>query len=155
METQEMLKREIDLFHQGGKPIEVISHGTQALAEAYPEIGICHDITATPWRPIDLPKGKRIVETQALPETIEKIKADSRFELFWPPQAIIDSMGPVEVMQRIGAGQVKAGEIYLCCNGDIQFSIHRVSDHVEFELDVTPGCKIETTVYKVPITRAR
>lgn len=148
--TQEMLAREIDLFHQGGKPIEVISPGLQVLAEAYPEIGLCHDITTHPWRPIELSEGMTIVETQALPETIEKIKSDPRFTLFWPPETIAD-LGPVEIMQRIAIGQVQAGQVYICCDGNIQFSIHKVDDHVTFEMDVTPGCTIETQVYKVPV----
>lgn len=145
------LTNEFELLSIGGEMIQVVTPGIGELVSVYPEIGFCLNVTNSPWRPLDIPVGKMIVETYADQKTIAKIKANTQFELIWPPETIIDKLDLMQVLRRIAIGKVKAGEVYLCYDGNCQFTILNVADQVEFELDITEGFNIPTRVYAFPV----
>lgn len=145
------LTKEFELLSTGGETIQVITAGMEALVDAYPAIGWCLDVSKSPWRPLDIPAGKMLVETIADPATIKKIKNDPRLELVYPPETIITDIDPVEVMLKIQKGEVSPGDIFICYQS-IQFTIHQLDqDKVTFELNTDE----KTRVYTFPIARAK
>lgn len=145
-----MLGRELEIMDQGGETIQVIVPGIEELITVYPAIGWCLDVSSAPWRPIELPPGKMIVETIAAPRDIDKIKSDPRFELFYPPDTIVEDLNLIEVILRIQSGQVKPGDIFICY-GTIQVTIFAVNKaSVTFELDTGEETRIhEFRIWRV------